>query len=201
MGSFDYFSDGASPMTTPTPDTDYQALLAACARGERSALHRLYEREGARLLGVVMRIVRDHALAEDIVHDALINIWLRADSFDPIRGSARGWIYSVARHLALNAVRNRGRELGMDEATAAALDARRSFEHWRQRQDAATWEEDGGRIEHCLEQLEPERRSCILHAYVDGCTHHEIAGRMGAPLGTVKAWIRRSLAALRECMA
>ncbi|WP_445398923.1 sigma-70 family RNA polymerase sigma factor [Zobellella sp. An-6] len=201
MGSFDYFADGASPMTTPTPDTDYQALLAACARGERSALHRLYEREGSRLLGVVMRIVRDHALAEDIVHDALINIWLRADSFDPTRGSARGWIYSVTRHLALNAVRNRGRELGMDEAMAAALDARQSFEHWRQRQDAATWEEDGRRIEHCLEQLEPERRSCILHAYVDGCTHHEIAGRMGAPLGTVKAWIRRSLAALRECMA
>ncbi|ATG73884.1 RNA polymerase subunit sigma [Zobellella denitrificans] len=188
-------------MTTPTPDTDYQALLAACARGERSALHRLYEREGSRLLGVVMRIVRDHALAEDIVHDALINIWLRADSFDPRRGSARGWIYSVVRHLALNTVRNRGRELLLDQELADSLDARRSFEHWRQRQDDATWAEYGGRIEHCLEQLEPERRSCLLHAYVDGCTHHEIAGRMGAPLGTVKAWIRRSLAALRECMA
>ncbi|OXY82864.1 sigma-70 family RNA polymerase sigma factor [Oceanimonas doudoroffii] len=188
-------------MSTETTDTDYRALLAACARGERSALHRLYEREGSRLLGVVMRIVRDHALAEDIVHDALINIWLRAGSFDAARGSARGWIYSVARHLALNTVRNRGRELGLDPEQAERMEAHHSFEHWLQRRDETSWEECGARVELCLEQLEPERRNCILHAYMDGCTHHEIAGRMGAPLGTIKAWIRRGLAALRECMA
>ena len=56
------------------------------------------------------------------------------------------------------------------------------------------------RIHQCLEQLEPARRRCILHAYVDGCTHAEIAALLGAPLGTVKAWIKRSLASLRECM-
>ncbi|MBL1377149.1 sigma-70 family RNA polymerase sigma factor [Zobellella iuensis] len=188
-------------MTEHSQNFDYQAALAACARHDRHGLHALYEQEGGRLLGVVVRIVRDHALAEDIVHDALINIWLRADSFDPARGSARSWIYSVARHLALNTVRNRGRELGLDQHGAAALDARQSYEHWQQSRDGESWNDHGKRVEYCLEQLEPERRSCILHAYVDGCTHHEIAGRMGAPLGTVKAWIRRSLAALRECMA
>jgi RNA polymerase sigma-70 factor (ECF subfamily) len=57
-----------------------------------------------------------------------------------------------------------------------------------------------GRIHRCLEQLEPERRSCILHAYVDGYTHAQISQRLGSPLGTVKAWIKRSLTALRECM-
>ena len=54
---------------------------------------------------------------------------------------------------------------------------------------------------HCLEQLEPVRRNCVLHAYVDGLSHAQIAIRLGAPLGTVKAWIKRSLLALRECMA
>ncbi|OYD23128.1 sigma-70 family RNA polymerase sigma factor [Oceanimonas baumannii] len=188
-------------MSSSMADTDYQCLLAACARGERSALHRLYQCEGARLLGVVMRIVRDHALAEDIVHDALINIWLRAGTFDPARGSARGWIYSVARHLALNTVRNRGREQSMETEQTELMDAHRSFEHWQQRQGNATWEEYGARVEHCLGTLEPERRNCILHAYMDGCTHHEIAARLGAPLGTIKAWIRRGLATLRECMS
>lgn len=51
-----------------------------------------------------------------------------------------------------------------------------------------------------MEQLEPVRRNCIFHAYVDGYSHQEIAQKIGAPLGTVKAWIKRSLTALRECM-
>ena len=72
-------------------------------------MHRLYEQEGARLLGVALRIVRQRALAEDIVHDACVNIWTRAASYDASRGSARGWIYSVVRNLALNAVRDGSR--------------------------------------------------------------------------------------------
>ena len=66
--------------------------------------------------------------------------------------------------------------------------------------DAFAWQDSVGRIGPCLEQLEPVRRNCILHAYVDGLSHNEIARQLEAPLGTVKAWIKRSLAALRECM-
>ena len=181
-------------------DFDYEAALAACAAGDRQAMHRLYGQEGARLLGVALRIVRQRALAEDIVHDACVNIWTRAASFDPARGSARGWIYSVARHLALNAVRDGQREVAVDEDTAATLDARAALEAWHDMADAFAWQASAGRIAHCLEQLEPVRRNCVLHAYVDGFSHGEIARRLDAPLGTVKAWIKRSLAALRECM-
>jgi len=180
---------------------DYEATLAACAAGDRSAMQRLYAQEGARLLGVVERIVRDRALAEDIVHDACVNIWTRAASFERTLGSARGWIYSVARNLALNAVRDGHREVAVDDETAAALDARASLEAWHDMADAFAWQDSAGRIGPCLEQLEPVRRNCILHAYVDGFSHGEIARRLDAPLGTVKAWIKRSLAALRECMA
>lgn len=187
-------------MTSVSPEFDYEAALAACAAGEQAAMQRLYAQEGGRLLGVVQRIVRDPALAEDIVHDACVNIWARAASFDPVRGSARGWIYSVARNLALNAVRDAAREVNMDDDTAAVLDARASLEAWHDTADAFAWQDSAGRIGPCLEQLEPVRRNCILHAYVDGLSHGEIARRLEAPLGTVKAWIRRSLAALRECI-
>ena len=145
--------------------------------------------------------MRDRALAEDIVHDACVNIWTRAASFERKLGSARGWIYSVARNLALNAVRDGHREVAVDDETAAALDARASLEAWHDMADAFAWQDSAGRIGPCLEQLEPVRRNCILHAYVDGLSHGEIARRLDAPLGTVKAWIKRSLAALRECMA
>jgi RNA polymerase sigma-70 factor (ECF subfamily) len=170
---------------------DYEACLLACARGDQRALRRLYEQDSSHLLGVALRIVRDRALAEDIVHDAFIRIWRGAGSFDPSRGSARGWVFSVTRHLALNVVRNHYREvpLGDEHEQVAAPTDRFEFST------------RSGQIHTCLEQLDPARRTCILHAYVDGYSHSEIASRLDTPLGTVKAWIKRSLAALRECMA
>jgi RNA polymerase sigma-70 factor (ECF subfamily) len=168
---------------------DYEARLAACARGERSALRDLYVQEGPRLLGVAKRLVRDTALAEDIVHEAFIKIWNGAAGFDPARGSARGWMFSVTRHLALNLLRDQSREtsLGAEHETAADVDAFEAQAH-------------SARINRCLEQLDPQRRRCIVHAYVDGYSHAQIATRLDTPLGTVKAWIKRSLNALRECM-
>ncbi len=159
-------------------------------------MRRLYDQESARLLGVALRIVRDNALAEDIVHDAFIKIWARAKSYDSSRGSARGWIFSVTRHLALNFVRDNANdalvsELNDESLTDQALPGIADTFEFRAR---------SGRIYTCLEQLEPARRNCILHAYVDGYSHAEISQKMGTPLGTVKAWIKRSLVALRECM-
>jgi RNA polymerase sigma-70 factor (ECF subfamily) len=177
---------------------DYEAALHACARGERQALHRLYQQESARLLGVALRIVRDSALAEDVVHDAFLKIWTGAASFDVQRGSARGWIFSVTRHLALNRLRASTREQSVDETSEASAQA--TLEGWQEAADAFDWRVNPGRIHTCLEQLEPVRRNCVFHAYVDGYTHQEIARQVGAPLGTVKAWIKRSLKALRECM-
>ncbi|MFP0195774.1 sigma-70 family RNA polymerase sigma factor [Pseudomonas sp. PHC1] len=174
----------------PLPETafDYETRLAACARGERGALRELYVQESPRLLGVARRLVRDTALAEDIVHDAFIKIWAGAAGFNPARGSARGWMFSVTRHLALNALRDHGREVPLLEDEALQVD------------DAFDAQAHSARIHRCLHQLEPQRRRCILHAYVDGYSHAQIAQRLDTPLGTVKAWIKRSLNALRECM-
>ena len=105
-------------MTIPEPLFDYEACLLACARGERQALVALYAQESARLLGVARRIARDDALAEDIVHDAFIRIWTRAASYDPQRGSARGWVFSVTRHLALNFMRDNRLEVQVSEDIA-----------------------------------------------------------------------------------
>ena len=182
------------------PCFDYEACLAACARGEQQALRNLYEQESARLLGVAKRIARDNALAEDIVHDVFIKIWTRAASFDPTRGSARGWIFTVTRHLALNYIRDNTREVQVSERREMALQDLASMETSSGNVDTFDYRTRSGRIYVCLEQLEPARRNCILHAYVDGYSHSEISQKLGTPLGTVKAWIKRSLVVLRECM-
>jgi len=187
------------PATAERPELlDHDAALEACARGERFALRVIYEREGRWLLGVVQRIVRDPARAEEVFQDAMLQVWRRAGTFNPALGSGRGWIYTVVRHQALKAVRRDGVEQVMEpqalgelsdtlQATAAA--------------DAPDGALDADRLERCLDRLEAPRRACLLHAFVDGYTHDQIARRLATPLGTVKAWIRRSLLALRECMA
>lgn len=162
-------------------------------------MHALYTQESARLLGVAKRIARSDALADDIVHDAFLKIWTRAGSFDPARGTARGWIFSVTRHLALNFMRDNAHIVQVSEQSESAVLAEASLEAATDA-DSFEYRARSGRIYGCLEQLEPARRNCILHAYVDGFSHSEIAQKIGAPLGTVKAWIKRSLVALRECM-
>ncbi|UQI42112.1 sigma-70 family RNA polymerase sigma factor [Vreelandella venusta] len=188
-------------VSTIANDFDYADALARCARGEQAALHQLYRQEGARLLGVVMRIVKDRGMAEDIVHDACLNIWQRADSFDPERGSARTWIFSIARHLALNAIRQREREIRVDIDDPGELADDDTYQQsLSTTAEAFDWQ-TGQQMDECLQQLETERRNCVLHAYVDGLSHAEISAHTGAPLGTVKAWIKRSLLRLRECMS
>lgn len=178
---------------------DYDAALAACARGDERALRGIYDREGRRLLGVALRIVRRRQVAEDVLHDAFLNIWTKAASFDPARGEARGWIYSVVRYQALSVVRNSGREIGTDEEGLDAIEAEAALES-ASLPDAFERRQDIGRLHDCLVGLDEAKRNSILYAYVDGCSHAEIAARMQSPLGTIKAWIKRGLTALKECM-
>ncbi|WP_447957662.1 sigma-70 family RNA polymerase sigma factor [Vreelandella sp. EE7] len=186
-------------MAEKNHEFDYADTLVRCARGEHDALHSLYREEGSRILGVVYRIVKDRGMAEDIVHDAFLNIWQRAATFDPEKGTARTWIFSIARHLALNAIRQRERvtDDAFDADSVEQEDTRRPE---GQTLDAFDWQ-TGQRMDECLKELEAERRNCVLQAYVDGLSHAEIAAHTGAPLGTVKAWIKRSLVRLRECLA
>lgn len=189
--------DGGSTIAN---EFDHLDALTRIARGEQAALSQLYQQEGAKLLGVVYRIVKDRGMAEDIVHDACLNIWQRADSFDPQKGAPRTWIFSIARHLALNAIRGRDRHVYTELNDPHEFAEDDTYQHASQVEEAFDWQ-TGQRMDKCLHQLETERRNCVLHAYVDGLSHAEIAAYTGTPLGTVKAWIKRSLLRLRECMA
>lgn len=176
---------------------DYEAALLACARGDQGALRSIYERDGARLLGVALRIVRRRHLAEDALHNAFLAIWTKSGSFDPARGAGRGWIHSIVRHQALDMARGGAREVQADEDT---LDAHIVANDGAGLADAFEQRQDMGRLHDCLVGLDVSKRTSILFAYVDGCSHAEIAQRMGSPLGTIKAWIKRGLSALKECM-
>src|SRR3972149_5616082 len=180
----------------PTTAFNHESALAACARGERDALRAIYEYEIKWLLGVAYRIVRRREGAHDVVHDAFIQIWRKAHTYDPSRGNARGWIYSVVRNRALSVIRQSGRETLVDgtviESLAEIDDD--SLEKMMRTPDATA-------LARCLGQLDPPKRSCIVAAYVDGLSHQQIAAHLKTPLGTVKTRIQRALVMLRDCMS
>jgi RNA polymerase sigma-70 factor (ECF subfamily) len=177
---------------------DHAAAVARCAAGDAGALRTLFEAEAPRLVAVAQRILRRRDLAEEAVQDAFVAIWRKAATYDPARGSARGWIFAIVRKRALTMLRDGARE---DLADAADLDAlREASDPVDSAAEAFERLDDACRLRRCLAALDETKRAPILLAYVEGLTQGEIAGRLGAPLGTVKAWMRRGLAALRECM-
>jgi RNA polymerase sigma factor (sigma-70 family) len=185
----------AAPGRLASPAFDLADALRLCADGERSALRAIYDAEAPRMLGIAMRLLHRRALAEEAVHDAFMQVWQRAGSFDPKRGEARTWLYAILRHRALNILRGETRTEFVDDFEPMGLKSE------EEDPEALLLRlSDTGALKRCLERLEPNRRRIILLAYVHGLSHGELAGRLGVPLGTIKSWIRRSLVALRECM-
>jgi len=177
-----------------SPDLDDD--LRRCAAGDRAALRRIYDAEGPRMLGVALRILRRRQLAEEAVHDAFVQVWQRAESFDPARGAAKTWLYALVRHRALNILRGEARtDLVADFEPMGLASEEESPESVMARLSEA------GALRRCLERLEPARRRAVVLAYMHGLSHGELAARVGVPLGTMKSWLRRSLLALRECLA
>ena len=165
------------------------AALARCASGDRAALQMIYASEAPKMIGVARRILFRTDLAEEAVHDAFVRIWRSAASFDPHRGSARGWLYAVVRNRALSIHRNEHRYDASDES-ALYIDC----------EATVTRMPETSALRRCLERIDRPRRDVVVLAYVHGMSHGELAGRLKVPLGTVKSWVCRSLFSLQECM-
>lgn len=174
---------------------DLAALLTAVARGDRAALRAVYERQSVRLFGVANAILRDRDAAADALQDAFLKVARRARQFDATRGGAEAWLAAIVRHAALDIARSRGREVPTDDPALGD----QPVEADAMERVAATAE--GRRLRDCLAALDAKNREGILLAFVHGLSHAQVAARLDLPLGTVKAWIRRGLLRLRECLA
>jgi RNA polymerase sigma-70 factor (ECF subfamily) len=172
-------------------------LLVQVGRRDAEAFRKLYAATAPRLLGAALRIVRRREVAEDALHDAFVRVWWHADHYDPARGAAIGWMITILRNSAINHLRKAGRE-----RIVVSLDADAADDDLLERVAAVPGVSATDRLSlvHCLGQLEPLHRRCVVMAFADGWSHEELAERLGQPLGTVKSWIRRSLARLRTCL-
>lgn len=176
-------------------------LLARIALQDRRALRTLYEATVQRLLAVALRLLDDRAAAEDVVQDVFITVWTRAAQLPELRAHPLAWLTAMVRNRAIDVLRRRrpevplqwqgsdGEEHGYDVADASGTPL-----------DQLLAAQSDDRLGDCLGGLDDEPRQAVLLAYFEGLTHVELARRLDRPLGTVKAWVRRSLSQLRECI-
>jgi RNA polymerase sigma-70 factor (ECF subfamily) len=176
-------------------------LLARVALRDQAAFRALYELVGSRLLAIAMRVTQDRALAEDVVQEVLVTVWKQSGARLAGQALTLAWLCVVTRHRAIDAVRkvpptsplswqdDEGNEHQHDVADDTASPLHQLMQV-----------EGNGLMQRCLQALDEQPREAVLLGYFEGLTHNEIAERLQRPLGTVKAWIRRSLNGLKLCM-
>jgi RNA polymerase sigma-70 factor, ECF subfamily len=177
-----------------TASSEIAQLLARTALRDRAAFTVLYQRTSAKLFGVLLRILKDRAEAEEALQEVYVKIWQRADRYAAGGYSPISWLVAIARNHALDRLRAR-------KPVSDTIDAAFEVPDGGRNPEQVTLDEDErGRIETCMEQLEQERADAVRGAYLDGYSYEELAERAGIPLNTMRTWLRRSLIKLRECL-
>jgi RNA polymerase sigma factor (sigma-70 family) len=170
-----------------------EALVALVARGEEAGLAELYDRYGRTAYGLALRVVRDPALAEDVVQEAFLSLWRSAGRFVPERARASTWLLTLVHRRAVDLVRReeRRRTEPIDVPPEAA-DPSAEEAPWLQLERE--------RVQTALASLPDPQREAIELAYYGGFTQAELADRLGQPLGTIKSRMFAGLARLGELL-
>jgi RNA polymerase sigma-70 factor, ECF subfamily len=178
-----------------------QQDLSRAALGDRAAFERVYRATSAHLFGVALRILNRRDIAEDALQEAFVNVWHNAGSYQAAASQPMTWLIAIVRNKALDYLRAAQRhaadsldEVDEDGSTIEVADERPNP---MQLLMQAT---EGLRIRGCMEKLDASHRQSLALAYYHGLSHSEVAEQMRAPLGSVKAWVRRGLERLKRCL-
>ena len=179
--------------TLTTAPGRVDALLHRVAAGDHSAFAALYDHLGAAVHAIARRVVLEPALADEVTQEAFLNVWLKADTFDPARGSARNWVLMIARRRAVDAVRreesNRARlRRHADSSADPPYDV--VVDQVLRRAAARSADID---VTRALAALTPLQRQAIDLAYFVGLTTAEVASLLDIPVATVKTRMRDGL--------
>jgi RNA polymerase sigma-70 factor (ECF subfamily) len=174
-------------------DDPIAELIARCAATDRAAFRTLYRDSSAKLMGVLLRILKERAEAEDALQEVYTRVWLRAGRYDSAKGRGMTWLIAIARNLAIDKLRARP-EAQSDDGLDTVQDSTPRAETRLIAQGEAR------RMGDCFDTLEPDRADAVRGAYLNGLSYLELAARHAVPLNTMRTWLRRSLLKLKECL-
>lgn len=186
---------GSEPDREP-PGDELATLLRACSRGDEAQFAMLYDRTAPRVFGLVRKVVRDPAQAEEVTQEVYLQIWTQSARYDPGAGTAWSWMMTIAHRRAVDRVRSAQARTNREtvysvRAQTAPYDA--TVESAQQTLEVE-------RVRKALDTLTPAQRSAIELAYFGGYTHREVAALLDLPEGTAKTRIRDGLIRLRDTM-
>jgi RNA polymerase sigma-70 factor (ECF subfamily) len=172
------------------------ALLKQSARGDQAAFAELYDATARRVHGLVLRVVRDPAQADEVTQEVYLQVWRTAARYDEQQGSALAWLMTLGHRRAVDRVRS-----------AEAASRQDTTYHQRTQvvphdatAEAAETSLEARRVRTALAELTPVQREALELAYFGGYTHTEVATMLDLPVGTAKTRIRDGLIRLRDAM-
>ena len=182
-----------------TSDSQDLALMERIVERDPAAFAELFDRHSSLLLGVLVKMLGRRETAEEILQEAFLQAWNKADRFDRDRASPRGWLILIARSRAIDRLRSRRARADREERSGRE-GARMMAERERGPDQDLVERERRLRLERALDTLPGEQRECIRLAFFEGLTHSELARRLDQPLGTVKSRIALGMNKLRRVL-
>ena len=181
------------------PASDLEAeidLLRRIGQGDRESFALFYDRMARTLFSIANRLLQNREAAEDVVQEVFLQIWEKAPLYDPSRGKPSTWAVTLTRNKAIDRLRSSQRRARLQEdlhqeTTTELSNEPSSFA-------AAAIGESARLLSQAMRELGDDQREVIELAFLHSLSQSEIAERLGEPLGTVKARIRRGLLKLRE---
>lgn len=186
-------------------ETKIRTWLIQTAQRDQNAFENLYHETASLVFGVILRLVQRRELAEEILHDAYMRIWQKADLFDPTSTQAVGWVVTIARNRALDVLSSadvsRVSTVGTSEdgSPSSWLDELMGTDDYDPSVQEAT-RRDNQHLNRCITRLESIERQVIGLAFFHGLSHQEMADHLQKPLGSVKTWVRRGMQNLKTCI-
>ncbi|MEP6714295.1 MAG: sigma-70 family RNA polymerase sigma factor [Terriglobia bacterium] len=175
-----------------------EELARRLQRREPDAMRDLYDRFGRLAYSVIISIVRDGAIAEDLVQETFLRVWNRAQGFEATRGALGPWLLAIARNRAIDYIRSISSRM---DRNSFEFDAREHPSLFVDMERDVFNTDHARLIRKAIATLSPNQQKVIDLAYYEGLSQTEMAERMGEPLGTVKTWVRSALRHLRDELA
>ncbi|TFB48858.1 sigma-70 family RNA polymerase sigma factor [Cryobacterium tagatosivorans] len=186
-------ADSTYDLESTAPATK-EELLGRIAQGDQAAFGELYDQIAPRVLGLVKRLLVDHAQSEEVTQEIFLEIWQTATRYEAKRGGASTWIMTMAHRRAVDRIR--ASQAGRDRDTKIGIrDLVAPYDHVSETVEVRIEHE---RVKKAMSRLTELQREAVSLAYYGGFSHSEVAERLQIPLGTVKTRLSDGMIRLRD---
>jgi RNA polymerase sigma factor (sigma-70 family) len=187
------FKSRSKALTSGTPCTAEEALIAGIIAGDKKAIDQLYKMYASSLFGIITRIVKFDEIAEDVLQDTFVKIWKSIGQYNSSKGRLFTWMANLAKNTAIDQIRSKHyvnaiKTDDLEEMPVDILD----------RKNHVVINSDVIGLKQLMENLKTDQKRIIDLFYFEGYTHVEVADLLNIPLGTVKTKIRHAVISLRQ---